>query len=229
MALLEVAPSRTFRTDDGVVKAVDGVSFKVEKGKTLGIVGESGSGKSVTCLTIMGLNARSNTITSGQALWKGNDLLKMNSRQLRSIRGDEIAMIFQDPMTSKPRQDDRDAARQARAPSRACRSARRARALKAVGIRADARIDATTPAVLGRNAPARDDRDGADQRPRPLIADEPTTARRDDWARILNLMTAPEGFRQRDHHDHARPRRNGRDRRRRVGRVRGARRRAGAG
>ena len=101
MALLEVNDLKTyFQTDDGIVKAVDGVSFSVEKGKTLGIVGESGSGKSVTCLTIMGLNARSNTISSGQALWKGNDLLRMSSRQLRSIRGDEIAMIFQDPMTS---------------------------------------------------------------------------------------------------------------------------------
>ena len=101
MALLEVTDLKThFRTDDGIVKAVDGVSFSVEKGKTLGIVGESGSGKSVTCLTIMGLNARANTITSGQALWKGKDLLKMSSRQLRSVRGDEVAMIFQDPMTS---------------------------------------------------------------------------------------------------------------------------------
>src|SRR5438046_10293527 len=101
MALLEVNDLRThFRTDDGVVKAVDGVSFQVEKGKTLGIVGESGSGKSVTCLTIMGLNPRVNTMSSGQALWKGNDLLKMSSRPRRPIRGDEIAMIFQDPMTS---------------------------------------------------------------------------------------------------------------------------------
>ena len=92
MALLEVNDLRThFRTDDGTVKAVDGVSFQVEKGKTLGIVGESGSGKSVTCLTIMGLNARTNTMSSGQALWKGNDLLKMNSRQLRSIRGDAVS------------------------------------------------------------------------------------------------------------------------------------------
>ena len=101
MALLEVNDLKThFRTDDGVVKAVDGVSFTVEKGQTLGIVGESGSGKSVTCLTIMGLNPRVNTITSGQALWKGKDLLRMNSRQLRQIRGDDIAMIFQDPLSS---------------------------------------------------------------------------------------------------------------------------------
>src|SRR3979409_1676997 len=101
MPLLEVNDLKTyFRTDDGVVRAVDGVSFSVEKGQTLGIVGESGSGKSVTCLTIMGLNARQNTITSGQALWKGDDLLKMSSRQLRSIRGEDVAMIFQDPMTS---------------------------------------------------------------------------------------------------------------------------------
>ncbi len=101
MALLEVNELRTqFRTDDGVVKAVDGVSFSVEKGQTLGIVGESGCGKSVTCLTIMGLNPRRSTISSGQALWKGRELLGMSSNELREIRGNEIAMIFQDPMTS---------------------------------------------------------------------------------------------------------------------------------
>jgi oligopeptide/dipeptide ABC transporter ATP-binding protein len=99
--LLEVSDLRTsFRTDDGVVRAVDGVSFSIEKGQTLGIVGESGSGKSVTCLSIMGLNPRQNTMTSGQALWKGNDLLAMSSNELRKIRGGDIAMIFQDPMTS---------------------------------------------------------------------------------------------------------------------------------
>jgi peptide/nickel transport system ATP-binding protein len=101
VALLEVTDLKTyFRTDDGIVKAVDGVSFTVEKGKTLGIVGESGCGKSVTCLTVMGLNSKRNAITSGQALFRGEDLLKMNQKRLRDIRGNDIAMIFQDPMTS---------------------------------------------------------------------------------------------------------------------------------
>ena len=99
--LLEVNDLKTyFRTDDGVVRAVDGVSFSVDKGQTLGIVGESGSGKSVTCLTIMGLNPKRSAISSGTALWKGEDLLTASPRRLREIRGSEIAMIFQDPMTS---------------------------------------------------------------------------------------------------------------------------------
>src|SRR5437870_12049988 len=101
MALLELNDLKTyFRTDDGIVKAVDGVSFSIEKGRTLGIVGESGSGKSVTCLTIMGLNNRRNTLTEGEALFNGRDLLSMGSGELRQIRGNDIAMIFQDPMTS---------------------------------------------------------------------------------------------------------------------------------
>src|SRR5688500_5187989 len=101
MALLEVKDLRTsFRTDDGIVKAVDGVSFSVEKGKTLGLVGESGCGKSVTCLTIMGLNDRRSAESSGEALFRGEDLLQLGTRRLREIRGNEIAMIFQDPMTS---------------------------------------------------------------------------------------------------------------------------------
>jgi peptide/nickel transport system ATP-binding protein len=101
LALLEVKDLRTsFRTEDGIVGAVDGVSFSIEKGETLGIVGESGSGKSVTCLTIMGLNAKRNTISSGEALWKDRNLLTMKPRELRDIRGNEISMIFQDPMTS---------------------------------------------------------------------------------------------------------------------------------
>src|SRR5213082_1074551 len=95
MALLEVNDLKTyFRTDDGVVRAVDGVSFSVDKGQTLGIVGESCSGKSVTCLTIMGLNPRRTALSTGE------DLLTTSPKRLREIRGSEIAMIFQDPMTS---------------------------------------------------------------------------------------------------------------------------------
>ena len=101
MSLLEVRDLKThFRTDDGIVKAVDGVNFSVEKGKTLGIVGESGCGKSVTCLTIMGLNPKVNTISSGEVLFNGEDILHTSSSKLRALRGDKIAMIFQDPMTS---------------------------------------------------------------------------------------------------------------------------------
>src|SRR3954469_13781953 len=101
MTLLEVRDLRTqFRTDDGVVQAVDGVSFSVEKGRTLAIVGESGSGKSVTCLTIMGLNSKRHAISTGEALFNGQNLLEMSDGELRRIRGNDIAMIFQDPMTS---------------------------------------------------------------------------------------------------------------------------------
>src|SRR3954449_3295035 len=196
MALLEVNDLRThFRTDDGVVKAVDGVTFSVEKGKTLGIVGESGSGKSVTCLTIMGLNPRVNTISSGQALWKGKDLLKMNSRQLRGIRGDEIAMIFQDPMTSlNPVKTIGaqliEATLLHRDVSKRAARLRALELLKAVGIpRADARIDDYPHQFSG----------GMRQRvmiamalindPDLLIADEPTTALDvTTQAQILNLM-----------------------------------------
>jgi len=101
MALLEVRNlSTSFRTDDGIVRAVEDVSFTVEKGRTLGIVGESGSGKSVTMLTVMGLNPRRSSMVTGEALFNGEDLLKMPSSRLREIRGKEISMIFQDPMTS---------------------------------------------------------------------------------------------------------------------------------
>ena len=99
MALLEVKDLRVqFHTDDGIVKAVDGVDFTLDKGETLGIVGEFGSGKSVTCLSILGL-ARGGRV-SGEALFQGRDLLKMHSDELREIRGKQIAMIFQDPLSS---------------------------------------------------------------------------------------------------------------------------------
>jgi peptide/nickel transport system ATP-binding protein len=196
VALLEVNDLKThFRTDDGLVKAVDGVSFSVEKGQTLGIVGESGSGKSVTCLTIMGLNPKVNTISSGEALWKGKDLLRMSSRQLRNIRGDDIAMIFQDPMTSlNPVKSIgaqlNEAVMLHRDVSKKQARARAVELLKAVGIpRAERRIDDYPHQFSG----------GMRQRvmiamalindPDLLIADEPTTALDvTTQAQIINLM-----------------------------------------
>jgi len=197
MALLEVRDLKThFRTDDGIVKAVDGVTFSVEKGQTLGIVGESGSGKSVTCLTIMGLNSKRNTLSSGEAIFKGENLLTMSSSRLRDIRGNDIAMIFQDPMTSlnpvhrighqlvEAIQLHRDVTKkQARG--------RALELLKAVGIpRAERRVDDYPHQFSG----------GMRQRvmiamalvndPDLLIADEPTTALDvTTQAQILKLMT----------------------------------------
>lgn len=100
--LLEVINLRThFHTRNGIVRAVDGVSFSVEKGETLGIVGESGSGKSVTCYSLMGLIPKPpGRIESGIARFDGADLLAMGEAELNQIRGKRIAMIFQDPMTS---------------------------------------------------------------------------------------------------------------------------------
>ncbi len=92
--------STRFYTDDGVVNAVDEVSFSINRRETLGIVGESGSGKSVASLSILRLVSKPGKITNGEILWKGQDLLKISEAQMRKIRGDDIAMIFQEPMTS---------------------------------------------------------------------------------------------------------------------------------
>jgi oligopeptide transport system ATP-binding protein len=100
--VLEVKNLRThFFTDDGVVKAVDDVSFSLRKGEVIGIVGESGSGKSVTNLSVMKLvQTPPGKIIGGEVVFKGEDILKMNEKQLRQLRGAKISMIFQDPMTS---------------------------------------------------------------------------------------------------------------------------------
>jgi peptide/nickel transport system ATP-binding protein len=90
----------SFPTEDGVVKAVDGVSFSVERGKTLGIVGESGSGKSVTSLSIMGLHNLKRTRMSGELLVDGEDILKLPEARTRKLRGQAMSMIFQDPLTA---------------------------------------------------------------------------------------------------------------------------------
>jgi peptide/nickel transport system ATP-binding protein len=89
-----------FRTDQGVARAVDGVSFSIPARSTLGVVGESGSGKSVTALSIMRLIAAPGTIARGSVRYAGKDLLKLPAEEMRKIRGNRIAMIFQEPMTS---------------------------------------------------------------------------------------------------------------------------------
>ena len=210
MSLLEVRDLKThFKTDDGVVKAVDGVSFSVRKGGILGIVGESGSGKSVTCLTIMGLTTGANTRTSGEALFKGENLLTASKARLRAIRGNEIAMIFQDPMTSLNPVHGRDqlveAIRLHRNTTKRQAQTRALDSLKAVGIpHAERRIDDYPHQFSG----------GMRQRvmiamallndPDLLIADEPTTALDvTTQAQILNLMNRlQDRIRRRDHHGH---------------------------
>ena len=90
-----------FFTRDGVVKAVDGVSFTLEQGRTLGVVGESGSGKSVTALSIMRLVPEPpGKVVSGDIRFKGESILAMSEKEQRALRGNRIAMIFQDPMTA---------------------------------------------------------------------------------------------------------------------------------
>jgi peptide/nickel transport system ATP-binding protein len=196
MSLLEVRELKTyFRTDDGIVKAVDGVTFSVEKGQTLGIVGESGCGKSVTCLSIMGLNPKATTISSGEVLFNGDDILHAPSAKLRDIRGNKIAMIFQDPMTSlNPvytigKQLEEAILLHRDVTKKEARS-RSLELLKAVGIpRAERRIDDYPHQFSG----------GMRQRvmiamalvndPDLLIADEPTTALDvTTQAQILDLM-----------------------------------------
>jgi oligopeptide/dipeptide ABC transporter ATP-binding protein len=100
--LLDVVDLKTyFETDEGTVKAVDGVSFHLDKGETLGVVGESGSGKSVTSLSVMRLIATPpGRIAGGEMLFEGQDLVKKTEREMRRIRGNDISMIFQEPMTS---------------------------------------------------------------------------------------------------------------------------------
>ncbi len=101
MALLEVSGLAVrFDTEDGVVHAVEGISYGVDGGKVLGIVGESGSGKSVSSLTLLGLTRSRTTEVEGSAMFDGRDLIAMPDEELRRVRGNDIAMIFQDPLSS---------------------------------------------------------------------------------------------------------------------------------
>ncbi|HEX8464229.1 MAG TPA: ABC transporter ATP-binding protein [Abditibacterium sp.] len=186
-----------FFTDDGVVKAVDDVSFDIAPREILGVVGESGSGKSVTSLSALRLVSAPGKITGGQILWKGRDLLKISEREMRAIRGDDIAMIFQEPMTSlNPLYTVGNHIQEALFLHQGLKGhearQRAVKALEEVGIRdAGSRIDAYPHQLSG----------GMRQRvmiaialscnPDLLIADEPTTALDVTvQARILDLMRA---------------------------------------
>ena len=101
MALLELKDLHTFfRTKKGIVKAVNGVSYSVEAGRTLGVVGESGSGKSVSAMSILQLLDGNGYIDSGEILFEGRDLTQLSEKEMYSVRGNDISVIFQEPMTS---------------------------------------------------------------------------------------------------------------------------------
>jgi peptide/nickel transport system ATP-binding protein len=183
MPLLEVRDLEVrFLTDDGVVRAVDGVSFSVESGRSLGIVGESGSGKSVSNLTVLGLTRASNAEFNGEVLFEGRNLLAMSEDELRKVRGEEIAMIFQDPLSSlHPFYRVGDQLVEAvRAHHKVSKGAARDRAvemLQLVGIpEPRSRVDAYPHEFSGGMRQRAMIAMALINEPKLLIADEPTTA-----------------------------------------------------
>jgi len=180
--LLEVHDLHTvFSTKNGNVKAVDGVSFEINPGETLGIVGESGSGKSVTALSVMRLQ-RPGKILSGEVLFQGRDLTKVSEGEMREIRGQDIAMIFQDPMTSM--NPVFRTGWQVAEPVRLHHGIDKAKAM-AVAVSMLGKVGIPTPETRARDYPHQFS-GGMRQRamiamgltttPKVLIADEPTTA-----------------------------------------------------
>jgi peptide/nickel transport system ATP-binding protein len=183
MALLEVKDLRVqFTTDDGIVKAVDGVSHTVERGQSLGIVGESGSGKSVTMLTVMGLTRGRSTNITGEILWEGKDLLTASNEEIRRIRGNDIAMIFQDPLSSlhpfyKVGSQLIEAMRVHRSLSKGAARDRAIELLDMVGIpEASRRVDNYPHEFSGGMRQRAMIAMALSNEPKLLIADEPTTA-----------------------------------------------------
>jgi len=182
-ALLRVEDLRVeFDTEDGVLHAVDGISYEVRRGRTLGIVGESGSGKTVAALTVLGLTRPMGARTSGRMIFEGRDLITLPDEELRALRGEEIAMVFQDPLSSlhplyRVGAQLVEAVQAHRDVSKALARARALEMLGHVGIPDPARLAEQYPFELSG---------GMRQRamiamalvnePRLLIADEPTTA-----------------------------------------------------
>jgi peptide/nickel transport system ATP-binding protein len=183
VSLLEVEDLRVgFETDDGLVRAVDGVSFSVDEGRTLGLVGESGSGKSVASLTILGLTRYEGAAVSGRVSFDGRELTSLGDDEIRAVRGNDIAMVFQDPLSSlhpfyTVGDQIAEAIRAHRDAGQAAAKQRAAELLAEVGIaEARQRVDYYPHEFSG----------GMRQRvmiamalanePRLLIADEPTTA-----------------------------------------------------
>jgi peptide/nickel transport system ATP-binding protein len=184
MAMLEVKDLRVhFHTDDGIVKAVDGVSYTLDRGRALGIVGESGSGKSVSSLTVMGLTRFSKTVEiSGEILLDGKDLLKASDEEMRRLRGNEISMIFQDPLSSlhpfyKVGDQLVEAVRAHRDVSKAQARDRAIEMLGLVGIpEPRKRVDAYPHEFSGGMRQRAMVAMALSNDPKLLIADEPTTA-----------------------------------------------------
>jgi peptide/nickel transport system ATP-binding protein len=183
MALLEVRDLTVqFETDDGIVRAVDGVSYTVEAGRSLGIVGESGSGKSVSSLSILGLTRGAGTRFRGEVIFEGRDLLALSDEELRKIRGEEIAMIFQDPLSSLHpfyRVGDQlvEAVRAHHDVSKSAAKDRAVEMLSLVGIPDPrSRVDAYPHEFSGGMRQRAMIAMGLINSPKLLIADEPTTA-----------------------------------------------------
>ncbi|HEX8066721.1 MAG TPA: ABC transporter ATP-binding protein [Thermoleophilaceae bacterium] len=181
--LLEVRDLRVrFGTEAGELRAVDGVSYTVDAGRALGIVGESGSGKTVSSLTVMGLVRFSNAEVSGEVLFEGRDLLTMPDDELRRLRGSEIAMIFQDPLSSLHpfMRVGRQLGEAVRAHSRVSRAAARARAIELLAMvelpDPRRRVDAYPHELSGGMRQRTMIAMALANEPKLLIADEPTTA-----------------------------------------------------